>query len=143
MASEVGRRKQQKTVDGKTQTLFNFFKHSEENVSSTSIVRPIIDNLLRTVVSESENTPQKRNVRKHTGDRVSQKSIESWKRQHPWLIVENDDKGIVLKCSTWVEGKVDSLWGAEGSKKFRKTAWTGIGVAMSTRKQNEKLVVNR
>ena len=52
------------------------------------------------------------------------KTIESWKLNHPWLIVLQTDTGIILKCSVCSEAKVSSIWAQEGSCNVQKNSVT-------------------
>ena len=50
------------------------------------------------------------------------KTIESWKLNHPWLIVLKTDTGMRLKCSVCSEAKVSGIWAQEGSFNVQKSS---------------------
>ena len=64
------------------------------------------------------------------------KTIESWKLNHSWLIVLQTDTGIRLKCPVCFEAKVSSIWAQEGSCNYRKTVLPVILKAVNTAKMN-------
>ena len=52
------------------------------------------------------------------------KTIESWKLNHAWLIVFQTDTGIKLKCSVCSDAKVSSIWAQEASCNVQKNSAT-------------------
>lgn len=81
--SQKGRFKRKHT-ETSTQNVLKFFK-SKETAKASSIASSILDEIIQISVLESEKS-----VKKHSGDSVSVKTIQSWKNKFPWLIIEGD-----------------------------------------------------
>ena len=100
-----GRRKKFMEVES-NRNLFEFFtrKESESNLGK------IVHTILSVMVSESVEKVEKVLSGQRHHSSAGDKTTESWKLNHPWLIVLQTDTGIRLKCSVCSEAKVGSIW---------------------------------
>ena len=85
--------------------LFEFFTRKESESNLAKIVRSI----LSVMVSESVDKAEKVLFCQRLHSSADDKTIESWKLNHPWLIVLETDTRIKLKCSVSSEAKVSSI----------------------------------
>ena len=76
--------------------------------------------VLLVMVSELVDKAEKALSSQRHHSSADDKMIESWKLNHPWLIVLQTDTGIRLKCSVCSEAKVSSIWAQEGSCNVQK-----------------------
>ena len=74
--------------------LFEFFTRKESESNLAKIVRSKLSVMVSESVDEAEKVPS--GQRHHYS--ADNKTIESWKLNHPWLIVLQTDTGIRLKC---------------------------------------------
>ena len=98
-----GRRKKFTEVES-NRNLFEFFtrKESESNLAK------IIHTVLSVMVSESVDKAEKVLSGQRHHSSADDKMTESWKLNHPWLIVLHIR--IRLKCSVCSEAKVSCIW---------------------------------
>lgn len=116
-----GRRKKFVEVES-NRNLFEFFTRNESESDPVKIVRSI----LSVIVSESVDKAEKALPGQRHHSSADDKTIDSWKLNHPWLIVLQTDTGIRLKCSVCSEAKVSSIWAQEGSCNVQKNSVTNL-----------------
>ena len=99
-----GRRKKFMEVESNC-NLFEFFtrKESESNLAK------IMHTVLSVMVSESVDKAEKVLSGQRHHSSADDKTTESWKLNHPWLIVLQTDIRIRLKCSVCSEAKVSRV----------------------------------
>lgn len=63
------------------------------------------------------NSTQKKHIR------VSDKTLSSWKKSYPWLVIEpeTDNSPLKMKCSLCTEFNVKTIWNEEGSVNVQKS----------------------
>jgi hypothetical protein len=77
--------------------------------SSDSIVKGIIDDIIKAAVKTAEGEgDEQKTKRKH--EKVNEKTLEDWKRKFPWLRT-TDYKGTTrVKCASCTTAKLDNVW---------------------------------
>ena len=100
-----GQRKKFMEVESNSD-LFEFFTRKESESNLVKIMRTILSVMVSELVDKVEKVLSGQRYHSSADD----KTIESWKLTHPWLIVLQTDTGIRLKCSVCSEAKVSSIW---------------------------------
>ena len=100
-----GQRKKFMEVESNSD-LFEFFTRKESESNLVKIMRTILSVMVSELVDKVKKVLSGQGYHSSADD----KTIESWKLNHPWLIVLQTDTGIRLKCSVCSEAKVSSIW---------------------------------
>ena len=103
MSTRKGRKSAPETNEKSVKSILNFFQPKDQsvNVSSKSIVGPLLLQTINAAVDFSESKSIK--TKKHTGNTVSQKTLQTWKQSFPWLLIEETGGQTKLKCQYCIQ----------------------------------------
>ena len=99
-------------IPSSTPSISQFF--TETKPDSNTVVKGILNELIDNVLSCK--------LKKHDGDSVSNKTIQLWCNQFPWLEIVGDGRDRTLKCKVCTACKVKRVWSTEGSSNFQKNS---------------------
>ena len=91
------------------------FRDENEKIASE-----ILENIFRGIESESKNKP------KHSGEKVAQETIDSWKQKFPWVVIHESGDDMRLLCNVCIcaksKMKVTNVWAFAGTTNIQNSS---------------------